>query len=32
MTVLRQEGQKEKVAYFAPHIQYVTVCEHAHII
>ena len=32
MTVLRQEGQKEKVAYFTPHIQYVTVCEHAHII
>ena len=26
MTVLRQEGQKEKVAYFTPHIQYVTVC------
>ena len=32
MTVLRQEGQKEKVAYFTPHIQYVTVCEQAHII
>lgn len=32
MTVLRQEGQKEKVAYFTPHTQYVTVCEHAHII
>ena len=32
MTVLRQEGQKEKVAYFTPHIQYVTVCEHTHII
>ena len=32
ITVLRQEGQKEKVAYFTPHTQYVTVCEHAHII
>ena len=32
MTVLRQEGQKEKVAYFTPHTQYVTVCEQAHII
>ena len=32
MTVLRQEGHKEKVAYFTPHIQYVTVCEQAHII
>ena len=32
MTVLRQEGQKEKVAYFTPHTQYVTVCEHTHII
>ena len=32
MTVLRQEVKKEKVVYFTPHIQYVTVCEHAHII
>ena len=32
MTVLCQEGQKENVAFFTPHTQYVTVCEHAHII